>query len=343
MAKKNDFDGETFNVGIMGLGTCIPHQILTNYDLEKIVDTSDEWIKSKTGISERHIASPDEATSDLAVVAAEKALKDAKIRPEEVDLIIVATATPDMSFPATACLVQEKLGAVNASAFDLEAGCTGFIYALTVGSQFIASGMYKTVLVIGAETLSRILNWEDRSTCVLFGDGAGAVVLRSVPSDRGIIACHLGAEGTGSSKLTMPAGGSRMPATTETVKNKLHTVHMNGHEVYRFAKRIMVDITQTILEKADMTVSDLDLLIPHQANIRIIEAAVKKLDLPMEKVMVNIEQFGNTSSASIPIALEQALDQGKINDGDNIVFIAFGAGLTYGAVALRWIDYRSRL
>lgn len=328
------------NAGIVSIGTYTPEKLLTNQQLEKLVDTSDQWITSKTGIKQRHVASPEQATSDLAYLAAEKALKNAGIKPEEVDLIIVATATPDMMFPATACIVQEKLGAVNAAAFDLEAGCTGFIYAITIGSQFIESGMYKTVLVIGAETLSRILNWEDRTTCVLFGDGAGAVVLRPVANDRGIIACYLGADGAGSSTLTMPAGGSRMPATSETANKNLHTVHMNGHEVYKFATRIVVDAAKKVLEKASLSISDINLLIPHQANIRILESASKKLGLPMEKIMVNIDRYGNTSSASIPLALAEALRQGRIKDGDNIVLVGFGSGLTFGAVSMKWFDYQ---
>lgn len=331
-----------YNAGIVGIGTYLPEKILSNNDLEKVVDTSDEWITSKTGIKERRIASSEQATSDLAFLAGKQALKDAEVNPDEVDLIIVATATPDMMFPATACIVQEKLGAINASAFDLEAGCTGFIYAITVGSQFIASGMYKTVLIIGAETLSRILDWKDRTTCVLFGDGAGAVLLKPVESNRGILACHLGADGTGSSTLTMPAGGSRMPATSETADKKLHTVHMNGHEVYKFATRIIVDAAKKVLEKAHLSISEIDLFIPHQANIRIIDSSAKKLGLPMEKIMVNIERFGNTSSASIPLALADALEQGTVKDGDNIVMVGFGSGLTFGAVAMKWFDYHHK-
>ena len=343
MPKKNISSPEPpkFNAGIAGIGTYTPEEILTNQNLEKLVDTSDQWITSKTGIKQRHVASQEQATSDLAFLAAEKALKDARIQPEEVNLIIVATATPDMMFPATACIVQEKLGALNAAAFDLEAGCTGFIYAITVGAQFIETGLYKTVLVIGAETLSRILNWEDRTTCVLFGDGAGAVVLRPVTADKGIIACHLGADGSGSLTLTMPAGGSRLPATSETADKNLHTVHMNGHEVYRFATRIVVEAAKKVLEKASLGISDIDLLIPHQANIRIIESASKKLGLPMEKIMVNIDRFGNTSSASIPLALAEAIKQGRIKAGDNIVLVGFGSGLTFGAVAMKWFDYQS--
>lgn len=331
-----------FSAGIVGIGTYSPEKILTNQDLKKIVDTSDEWITTKTGIKERRIASSEQATSDLAFLAGEKALKNAGIKPEEVDLIIVATATPDMMFPATACIVQEKLGLVNAAAFDLEAGCTGFIYALTVGSQFIAGGMYKTVLVIGAETLSRILNWEDRTTCVLFGDGAGAVVLRPVPANRGIIGYHLGADGSGSSTLTMPAGGSRMPTTRDTADEKLHTVHMQGHEVYKFATRIVVDATKKVLEQANLTISDIDLLIPHQANVRIIESSAKKLGLPMEKIMVNIDRYGNTSSASIPLALAEALELERIKEGDNIVLVGFGSGLTFGAVVMKWLCQSQR-
>lgn len=327
---------ELINAGIVGVGTYVPDRVLTNAQLEQMVDTNDEWICSRSGIRERRIASPEQATSDLAAVAAQRALADAGITAEEVDLIIVATNTPDMFFPATACLVQDRIGAKNAGAFDLAAGCTGFIYALTVGSQFIATGSCRTVLVIGAETLSRILNWEDRNTCVLFGDGAGAVVLKAAPEGSGILSFKLWSDGAGGPHLLIPAGGSRRPATRETVDGKLHSVQMNGREVFKFAVRIMGEAAEEVLAAAGLEKSDLDFFIPHQANIRIIESAAKRLGLPMEKVLVNVDRYGNTSTASIPLALEEAVHGGKIKRGDHIVMVGFGAGLTWGAVVMKW-------
>ncbi|MFZ5643361.1 MAG: beta-ketoacyl-ACP synthase III [Bacillota bacterium] len=328
--------------GIIGIGSYVPERVLTNKELEEMVDTSDEWIVSRTGIRERRIADPEQATSDLACEAAKAALKDAGITPRDVDLIIVATNTPDCLFPAAACIVQDKLGASNAGAFDILAGCTGFIYSLSVASQFIVSGMYKHVLVIGAETLSRILDWDDRNTCVLFGDGAGAAVLGPVPDEYGLLHTRLGADGSGGQHLYIPAGGSRMPASRETVDNKLHFVRMNGREVFKFAVRACGDGSLEALEAAGLTLKDVDFLIPHQANIRIIEAAAKRLDLPREKVLVNVDRFGNTSTASIPMALEEAVEKGWIRDGDNIVMTAFGAGLTWAVAVMRWYNYKSK-
>lgn len=327
--------------GIVGLGTYVPERILTNQDLEQMVDTSDEWIRTRTGIRERRVAGEDQAASDLAVLAAQRALDDAGISPQELDLIIVATNTPDMLFPATACLVQDRLGAGQAGAFDLLAGCTGFIYALAVGSQFIAAGGAGTVLIIGAEILSRITNWRDRNTCVLFGDGAGAAVLRPVPPGYGVLATKLGAQGAGGPLLCVPAGGSRQPACPETVATDLHFIHMNGREVFKFAVKTMEESSLEVLQAAGLTPQELDFLIPHQANIRIIDAATRRLGLPLERVLVNVDRYGNTSTASIPLALEEALHQGRIKDGDNVVLVSFGAGLTWGATALRWYDYRS--
>lgn len=327
---------ELINAGIVGVGTCVPERVLTNAHLEQMVDTNDEWIRTRSGIRERRIASPEQATSDLAAAAGKRALEDAGVEPEEVDLVIAATNTPDMSFPATACLVQDRIGARNAGAFDLAAGCTGFIYGLAVGSQFVSTGSCRTVLVIGAETLSRILNWEDRNTCVLFGDGAGAVVLRPAAEGSGILASKLWADGAGGPHLSLPAGGSRQPATRETVDGKLHYVHMNGREVFKFAVRIMGEAAEEVLAAAGLTKSDLDFFIPHQANIRIIDAAAKRLGLPMEKVLVNVDRYGNTSTASIPLALEEAVHGGRIKKGDHIVMVGFGAGLTWGAVAMKW-------
>lgn len=314
----------------------MPERVLTNAQLQEMVDTSDEWICSRSGIRERRIASPDQTTSDLAVIAAKRALADAEVLPEEVDLVIVATNTPDMYFPATACLVQEQIGAQYAGAFDLAAGCTGFIYATAVGSQFIATGSYRTVLVIGAENLSKITNWEDRNTCVLFGDGAGAVVLQPATAGNGILAFKLWADGAGASYLTLPAGGSKNPATRETIDDKMHYIHMKGRKVFKFAVRVMGEAAEEVLAEAGLAKSDIDFFIPHQANIRIIDSAVKRLGLPMEKVLVNVDRYGNTSTASIPLALEEAVHSGRIKKGDNIVMVGFGAGLSWGAIALKW-------
>lgn len=326
--------------GILGLGSYVPERILTNKELESMVNTSDQWIVDRSGIRERRIAASGEATSDLAVEAARKALEDAKTSPGEVDLTIVATNTPDSLFPAVACIVQDRLGATRSGAFDLLAGCTGFIYSLSVAAQFVSTGMYKRVLVIGAETLSRVVDWEDRNTCVLFGDGAGAAVVGQVPEGYGLIHTKLGADGSGGQFLHLPAGGSRMPASRETVDERLHFVRMNGREVFKFAVRTCGDGSLETLKEAGLTVKDVDFLIPHQANIRIIEAAAKRLDLPMERVLVNVDRFGNTSTASIPMALEEAVNLNKIKDGDNILMAGFGAGLTWAVAVMRWYDYR---
>lgn len=322
-------------VGIVGVGYSVPEQILTNQDLEKIVDTSDEWIISRTGIRERRKVAAEEATSDLASRAALQALKDADVSPEEVDLIILGTATPDMSFPSTACIVQDNIKAVNAAAFDLSAGCTGFVYALNVGQQFVATGQYKTALVIGADCISRILDWEDRNTCVLFGDGAGAAVLKAV-DEGGFLAFELGAEGSGGYHLRLPAGGSKKPASLETVEQKEHFVHMDGSDVFKFAVRAMSDSTQRTLENAGLTADDIDVLIPHQANLRIIDAAIKRLKINPAKVVVNLDRYGNMSSGSIPVALAEEVQAGRIKKGDKIVMVGFGAGLTFGSCALEW-------
>ncbi len=323
-------------VGILGLGTYVPEKILTNKDLEKMVDTSDEWIVERTGIRERRMVDPSMATSDLATRAAEKALAEAKTSPDEIELIIVATATPDMFFPSTACLVQANLKANNAAAFDLAAGCSGFMYGINTGAQFIKTGLYKKVLVIGAETLTRIMDYTDRNTCVLFGDGAGAVVLGECQPGCGVIGFNMGADGAGGDLLKLPAGGSRLPATAETVANRQHFVHMNGNEVFKFAVKVMGESAFKALENAGLTAADVDILIPHQANIRIIQSAAKRLKLPMEKVIVNVDRYGNTSSASIPIALREAIDDGRVKDGDVIVAVGFGAGLTWASCVIKW-------
>ncbi|AVX20175.1 MULTISPECIES: beta-ketoacyl-ACP synthase III [Carboxydocella] len=321
---------------IAGIGAAVPEQILTNFDLEKMVDTNDEWIQTRTGIKERRIAPEQMATSHLAIEAAREALAQARLSPDELDLILVATVTPDYPFPATACLVQAALGASRAAAMDLSAGCTGFIYALTVGAQFIETGLYRNVLVIGAEVLSRIIDWTDRNTCVLFGDGAGAAVLTPAQPGYGFLSFELGADGGGAELLYMPAGGSRQPITPEVLAQRLNKIYMNGREVFKFAVRIMGDAADAAIRKAGLTYADIDYFIPHQANIRIIEAAAKRLELPMEKVHVNVDRYGNTSAASIGLALQEAVAAGKISSGDYVVLVGFGAGLTWGAITLRW-------
>lgn len=323
-------------VGIVGLGSWLPDKIITNEDLTKVVDTSDEWILTRTGIAERRQASASEAASDLGTRAANKALVDAGIKPEEIDLIIVATVTPDMFFPSTACIIQKNLGANKAVAFDLSAACSGFLYALSVGSQFIATGTYDTVLVVAAEVLTKIVNWEDRNTCILFGDGAGAAVLRPVEEHHGFLSFNLGADGTGGDCLKIPAGGSRKVTSELTIQNKEHYITMNGHEVFKFAVKIMGDTAIKALEKAGFSTADVDYLIPHQANTRIIDAAARKLGISPEKVYINLDKYGNMSSASIPVALDEAVNKGFIQKGDLVVLVGFGAGLTWGSSVMRW-------
>ncbi|CEO26973.1 beta-ketoacyl-ACP synthase III [Paraclostridium sordellii] len=321
--------------GIVGVGSYIPKNIISNFDLEKIMDTSDEWIKTRTGIRERRIVDENEATSDLATKAALNAIKDANLTPEDIDLIIVATITPDMIFPSTACLVQANIKATKAACFDLEAACSGFIYGITVAKQFIESDTYKHVLVIGAEALSRILDYEDRSTAILFGDGAGAVVMGPV-SEGGVLSTSLGSDGNGKDYLNIPAGGSKTPASEDSIKNRLHFIKMAGNDVFKFAVRIMQDASVECIKSANLEIQDIDYLIPHQANIRIIEASAKRLKLSMDKVYVNLDKYGNMSAASIPVALDEAYREGKIKKGDNIVLVGFGGGLTWGASVVRW-------
>lgn len=324
------------NVGIIGTGKYVPDKVLTNQDLEQMVETSDEWITSRTGIKERRIASAEQATSDLAVEAAKNALKSAGLTGEDVELIIVATITPDMAFPSVSCILQEKLGAKHAAAFDLSAACSGFIYALANAQALLKSGMYKNALVVGAETLSKITDYTDRNTCILFGDGAGAVVLGEVPEGRGFRSFELGADGSGGELLHLQAGGSRMPASEETIKNKQHYIYMNGREVFKFAVRIMGSAAEKVLKKADMDKSEIDLLVPHQANIRIIQSAVERLDLEPDKCVINVDKYGNVSAASIPLALVEAVEEGRVQAGDRLVLVGFGGGLTWGACALVW-------
>ncbi|WP_139492878.1 beta-ketoacyl-ACP synthase III [Brevibacillus dissolubilis] len=326
----------THAVGILATGSYTPERVLTNADLEKMVETTDEWIVSRTGIRERRISAPEQASSDLAYEAAKKALAKAKIAPEDLDMIIVATVTPDYSFPSTACLLQSRLGAAKAAALDVSAACTGFLYGITTAAQFIANGMYRYVLVVGVETLSKIINYEDRNTCVLFGDGAGAAVIGRVKEGYGFKAFDLGADGSGGELLLQPAGGSRKPATQETIDQKLHFVQMSGSEVFKFAVRVMNSATEKVLDKAGLPKEEIDLLVPHQANYRIIDAAVKRFGLSDDKVVINLDRYGNMSSASIPVALDEAFEEGRIKEGDNIILVGFGGGLTWGATLLKW-------
>ncbi|MFH1479017.1 MAG: beta-ketoacyl-ACP synthase III [Candidatus Omnitrophota bacterium] len=321
--------------GILGLGSYVPEKRLTNKDLEKIVDTSDDWIVTRTGIKERRIAPDNMASSDLGYEAAKLALKDANLLPEEVDLIIVATITPDMAFPATACIIQDKLGAKNAAAFDINAACSGFVFGLILARQFIATDTYQNVLVIGSEKLTSIVDWEDRSTCILFGDGAGACVVgRS--EDKTILSSFMGADGSGGRLLSVPAGGSRLPATPETIKDRLHFLKMEGNEVFKLAVKVMAESVYRAIKKIGIKVSDIDLLIPHQANIRILLAVAKRVGIGKEKIFMNIEKYGNMSAASTAVALVEAAQEGRMKKGDHVVLVAFGGGLTYGSCVIQW-------
>jgi 3-oxoacyl-[acyl-carrier-protein] synthase-3 len=324
------------SVGILATGSYTPKRVLTNFDLEKMVETTDEWIVSRTGIRERRICSQEEASSDLAYEAAKKALAKANISAEQLDMIIVATVTPDMMFPSTACLLQDKLGATKAAALDVSAACTGFLYGITTATQFIANGMYKYVLVVGVETLSKITNYKDRNTCVLFGDGAGAAVIGEVQEGYGFQSFELGADGSGGPLLCQPAGGSRIPATSESVEQNLHYLAMAGGEVFKFAVRVMNSATEAVLAKAGLEKDAIDLLVPHQANKRIIDSAVQRFGLSEEKVAINLDRYGNMSSASIPVALDEAVEAGRVKAGDNVILVGFGGGLTWGATLLKW-------
>ncbi len=322
-------------VKFLGIGSSAPDKVLSNVDFEEMIDTSDEWIRSRTGISERRIAEPEVASSDLAYEASIKALEDANMGPEDIDGIIVGTITPDFIFPSTACVLQGRLGAHQAFAFDVLAGCSGFIYALHVAKGLIQGGTAKKLLVVGAETLSKIMNYEDRTTCILFGDGAGAAVI-SVSETPGILSSCLGANGDGWDLLYMPGGGSRMPTSEESVKNGSHFLKMEGKEVFKEAVKALQSSSLEAIEQAGITPDDIDLLIPHQANYRIIDAVRKRLELPEEKVFSNLDRYGNTSSASVPIALDEAVKSGRLKKGDVVVFSAFGAGFTWGASVVRW-------
>lgn len=322
---------------ITGLGVYLPPKVLSNFDLEKMVDTTDEWILSRTGIRERRIVDNGTATSDLASEAAKEALENAGLQPADIELIIVATISPDMLFPSTACRVQEKIGATHAAAFDLLAACSGYPYALSVADGLIRAGQYQHVLVIGAEVLSPFIDWKDRSTCILFGDGAGATVVSATSQPaRGVIATHLGSDGSCADILKIPAGGSAMPPTQTTVTDRMHTVKMAGSELFKIAVRTMSDAVLEVCKKAGLKPEKIDCLIPHQANLRILQAVSERLEMPMSKVFVNLDHYGNMSSASTPVALYEAVKTGVVKPGSNVVLVAFGGGLTWASCVIKW-------
>ncbi len=322
-------------VGILGVGSYLPEKKVTNFDLEKILDTSDEWIRTRTGIKERRFASPDQAASDLAAEAAERAIKDAGISAEDIDLIIVGTNSPDTLYPATACLVQDRIGAKNAAAFDLQAGCTGWVYAFIVGAQFIKTGMYKHVLVIGVEAITRMVDEKDRDTYVLFGDGAGATVLGEVDKG-GLLSSALYADGSLAEHIILPAGGSRLPLSQEVLDKRLQYTRMNGREVFKFAVREIGKVSLDAIKKAGLTADDIRWFIPHQANLRIIEAGIKRIGIPGERVAITIDKYGNSSAATVPITLDEIYREGKIKAGDKLLMVSFGAGMTSGGFVLEW-------
>jgi len=327
---------DAVRAAITGLGVAVPDRVMTNADFEKIVDTSDEWIVKRTGIRERHIASEGESTSTLATEAARRALDDAGVKPTDLDLIICATITPDMLCPATACFIQEALGATDVAAFDLAGACSGFLYGVSIASKFIETRTYKRILVIGAETLSRFTDYTDRSSCVIFGDGAGAVVLEpTADPGRGVQYTVMHADGTGWDFIRTPAGGSRKPATAETVANREHFLKMRGRDVYKFAVEKMQWLLGDCMAQCGLTPDDVDLVVPHQVNVRIIESATAKYGFPMDKVYVNINRYGNTSAASIPLAMADAREDGSIGPGSTLMLVAFGAGLTWAGVVVR--------
>jgi 3-oxoacyl-[acyl-carrier-protein] synthase-3 len=321
---------------IISTGSYVPEKILTNFDLEKMVDTSDQWITERTGIKERRIADAKQAASDLAYEASKVALKNAGLKARDLDLIILATVTGDMPIPSTACLLQARLDAKNASAFDINAACSGFIYGLTIADSFIKSGKYKKILVIGSEVLSKFTDWEDRSTCVLFGDGAGAVILEATTEDKGIISTHIYSDGKLGDLLSMPGGGSRNPTSKDTIKKRMHYIKMRGNETFKVAVRTLENLVVETLKANNLKPSQLALLIPHQANLRIIMATAERLGLSQDKVLINLDRYGNTSASSIPIALDEAVRTGRVREGDYILLEAFGGGLTWGSVLIKW-------
>ena len=328
------FQGRT--VSVAGVGSYVPARVMTNQELEKMVDTTDEWITSRTGIKERRLAAPDEFTSDMAAHAAQRAMKNAGVTGEQIDLIIVATITPDMPFPSTACLVQQKIGAHRAAAFDMEAACSGFIYGLEIAQQFIMSRTYDTVLVIGAEKLSSIVDWTDRNTCILFGDGAGAAILQNRASAHGLLTAVMGADGQKAKLLHMPGGGSRCPATAESVSARMHYLRMEGKEAFKHAVQAMLTAATEAMRRCEIDIAKIKCVIPHQANRRIIDAVGERLGARPDQLFTNLDRYGNTSAASVAIALDEAVSSGKVQRGDLILLVVFGAGLTWGAAVIEW-------
>src|SRR5882762_661569 len=329
-----NFQGRTCSIS--GVGSYLPSRVLTNGDLERMVETSDEWITSRTGIKERRLAAPDEFTSDLATEAALKAMTNAGITAAQIDLIIIATITPDMPFPSTACLVQRKIGASRAAAFDIEAACSGFIFGLEIAQQFIMSRTYDTVLVVGAEKLSSIVDWEDRNTCVLFGDGAGAAILQNRPNSHGLLTAVMGSDGTKADLLFMPGGGSRCPATAQSVSSRMHFLRMEGKETFKNAVQAMETAAREALRRCEIDISKIKCVVPHQANRRIIEAVGERIGARPDQLFINVNKYGNTSAASVAIALDEAVSSGQVQRGDLILLVVFGAGLTWGAAVIEW-------
>ena len=317
----------------------LPEKRLTNADLEKMVDTTDEWIVTRSGIRERRIAAPDQKVSDLGIAAGEMALRNSGIPPEKIGAVILASFTPDRPISATSCTIQHKLGCINAAAMDIETACSGFIYASSIASHFIAAGTYDYVLVIGADILSKVIDFTDRNTCVLFGDGAGAVVFGPASGEDGVFDTLLGSDGGGAEHIVIPAGGSEMPTTAETVEKRLHYVKINGKEVFKFSTKIVGEMIETVLNRNNMKLDDVSLIIPHQANIRIIESAAKRFDCPIDKFYVNLDKYGNTVAGTIPICIHEALLEGRIKKGDNVFLVGFGGGLTWGTLAIKWGNY----
>jgi 3-oxoacyl-[acyl-carrier-protein] synthase III len=332
----NAMGGQLKTVAITGTGSYLPEKVLTNADLETMVDTTSEWIVTRTGIHERHIARDDEATSHMAAIAARRALESARVAPGEVDLILVATVTPDMVFPNTACFVQHMIGAKRAVCLDLEAACSGFLYAMETARQYIATGSVRTALVIGAEKLSCVTDWQDRATCVLFGDGAGAVVMQAADHGRGIISTVMGCDGALTDLLNIPGGGSRTPASFQSVEQRLHYMKMSGNDVFKHAVRCMCDAGQKVLEQSGMTMADVSLVIPHQANRRIIEAIASRLGNSLEKFYINLDRVGNISGASVPVAMDEAARTGRLKGGDIVLSVVFGGGFTWGSTIMEW-------
>lgn len=321
---------------ISGWGMAVPRQVVTNDDLARRIDTSDEWIRTRTGIAERRVAGPGEFTSTLATAAGREAIERAGLSPADIDMVIVATCTPDRPFPATACAVQANLGIKRAPAFDIAAACSGFVYGLSVATSMIQSGMSRNLLLIAADIFTHLIDWNDRNTCVLFGDGAGAVVLQASEQPLGQLSVLLGAEGEGETLMAVDACGTRMPATPELLDQGKQYVYMNGREIYKHAVREMCDSALKAVEMAGLTIDDISLVVPHQANVRIIDAVARRLEIPMDRVIVNLDRYGNTSAASVPIALYEAVQQGRVSAGDNLLLTAFGGGLTWGSSVIRW-------